>query len=194
MLYNCRTCKIAKLNKVCSLTLYPCVAITCITVTSLQMIDVAHGSAHHSLWLVLTAECFYGCFLTVGLFMLWFAAQCYRFENRKYAASEKGISFTNGFNGVRMIPWSEVKEISMCAFESTASLEAYHTVYCIFLKPIPQEFGKRLLHSYVYAIKNLNWLIVIDFNEENRHCLEAHYDRRIPDRRNIQLRGYREQE
>lgn len=183
MYLKCRTSKIATINKLCAVTIYPFAASICLISSTVNIFKIVNLSKPNNIWMIVLGGSFHICIFTVGILMMWLSIHTYRFESRKYFASEQGISLPRMHNRTCVVPWSKVSEISAQAFAATASLEKYQPVFCVLLKPGPKDFARKILKGYLYAVRNQDWLVVIDFTEESKKIFEMYYTNEIQDRR-----------
>ena len=186
-MYNrCRTSKAAKLHRICSATIFPGTVLFCVVIPVVQVI-ILIPSEVDTFRFPIAAVCFAGILLIAGILLLKYSLQYYCFESRKYVASERGLTIVSIFRKTQTIPWSDVFEIGIYAFDATANLERYTNVYCIFLKPKPEGTERKLLGSNVFAVKNMDWLVVIDYSQESKMVLEKFSTIKIEDNRSSQL-------
>lgn len=175
----CRSCLSSKIGKVgIVLVVYP-VALLLIVV-GLMLAGCAIIGIEH--W------CYGFCGLfpvSLGIYFIYAGKKLASFEKRKYAISEEGLSLND--KQKNFYPWEEIHEIGIYAFDANAARDRYDIVICLFLAPRPDDFlSKILTNPFMYAQRNQERFIIIDYSESTHKELSAAYRNKINDFRKKQ--------
>ena len=199
MFYRCRSRKSARVNAILSATLVPLVFSIILLYGSYSvgrtLINILCWSVFHTV-----KQLIFGVsFVVLGAWGVKTSLQISRFERRMYALSHEGISLKVNKRNTHFIPWDEVKEVSIYAYQATPAFLAqaspscsqdYSLVYCVLLDSRPQEFEYKLLRSDFFAAKNYTTFVVIDCTEESKLLFDTYCPYQILDLRSTQIRGF----
>ena len=84
-------------------------------------------------------------------------------ETRLYDIADSGLYLDGTFH-----PWNEIHEISIyaCSTNATITYERHEVLICVFLKPKPRDFGRKILSFYdFYCPLNQKKFAIIDYSD-----------------------------
>jgi len=152
----------------------------CVAILSLIMLFCSQSSVYS---IAILSSCLY---FAIGSACVWIVYKFSTFERRRYSVSEAGLTLSD--RGKNLYKWSEINEISIAAYAASASGENYNSVLCVFLKPRSEEFLKKILRSYKWAVNNQKNFVIIDYSPEIAAEFAEFYQGEIMDYRGTQLR------
>ena len=118
--------------------------------------------------------------LLMGAFFVWFGYTESTFELRKYSITPEGLWL--GKRKKVFYKWDQIYDIGIFPFGAAASLEVYCKVICCSFSPPPANFKRTLLHDdWLYAARNQDNFVIIDYDEETINEFSAMYQKNIVD-------------
>ena len=118
--------------------------------------------------------------LLMGAFFVWFGYIESTFELRKYSITPEGLWL--GKCKKVFYKWDQIYDIGIFPFGAATSLEVYCKVICCSFSPPPANFKRALLHDdWLYAARNQDNFIIIDYDEETINEFSAIYQKNIVD-------------
>ena len=126
--------------------------------------------------------------LLIGTFMFWVGFTESTFELRKYSITPEGLWLSN--RKKVFYKWSQIYEVGVFPFDAAASLEVYDRVICCSFSPPPANFKRTLFYNnWLYAQRNQDNFVIIDYDEETMNEFSAMYQKSIVDY-TIGMKGY----
>lgn len=196
MFYRCRSRRSARVNAIFSATLFPLMFSIILLYGGYAVGEAIVNAFCWPVYQTVKQLILGISFVVLGAWGVKTSLQISRFERRLYALSHEGISLSGNRSNTHFIPWDNVKEVSIYAYQATPAFWAqashscsqdYSIVYCVLLDSRPSGFEYKLLRSDFYAAKHYNSFVVIDCTEESKSLFDTYCPYIILDRRSTQI-------